>query len=369
MNFSLIQLFRLIQISSSEAENNNSEREWNLFSMVQRLILALVALFAAGGLADGISVATLADCAANHLLLKHGTVATIGSDKLDSTCEQIVSLEIVKFYEYIRNWITSRIGDENLANGHIKDYEKCIVKTLLHYNVTDIFLKGIANKYRHGDHTNIDTVSLWRGSEQILWNALQFCEPKTIYVFVNFNMPITNAKANCLLAHLNANSVEPYQFSNNTDSNDGIDCGKEVATFIRQYYNLLDLKRGISVFDLRNTAKVKDCRRSKDKNLIDNIILLSIFSKLKMTDNRREQEKARFFKIARDQAEHFFECINLFDWILGNQRLEFFKEFVCSIESLSVVLMLKLFLLCFWVKCLSCRFLQFAEINQPWKMY
>jgi hypothetical protein len=75
---------------------------------------------------------------------------------------------------------------------------------------------------------------------------------------------------------------------------------------------VLDRQRSFSVFGLNPAGAIK-CRTSNDKSLIDNILLLTIYSRLQLTPDEVQAEKAKFYEIARHSARSFFECISMYD--------------------------------------------------------
>lgn len=109
-------------------------------------------------------------------------------------------------------------------------------------------------------------------------------------------MRTTNEQAKCLLNHINDNQVdEPYQFAENLESIadlDAVKCSSIVRQFIKNYYFVLDRARSFSLFNL-NPSKAMQCRASNDKNLIANMILLTIHHRIRFTDEQYQREIAR----------------------------------------------------------------------------
>lgn len=109
-------------------------------------------------------------------------------------------------------------------------------------------------------------------------------------------MRTTNEQAKCLLNHLNDNKVdEPYIFTDNIDQVAELDptaCSTTLRNFIRSYYFVLDRARSFSLFNL-NPSKAMQCRASYDKNLIDNMILLTIFQRIQFTSEQYQRETTR----------------------------------------------------------------------------
>lgn len=269
----------------------------------------------------GVSVPSLAECAIEYLT-NHNLINTTESATISDVCDGKISSEITNFYDEVQNLIKKGGNVENLDNYHFSDHEKCIMGRLRHFNVSDLYLKGIAytklNKVHRSDHSFNSRMT----SEQILLlYALQACEPRSFYArhaekIFSMNMRTKKYQAQCLLNHLNENSVwAPYQFTEDTESIEDLQadiCDEVVRNFTKRYYNVIDRARSFSIFGL-NPAKAMECRMSNDKNLINHMILLTIFPRLQFTQEEIEQEKIRFFEIARDSAEAFFHCISFYD--------------------------------------------------------
>lgn len=288
--------------------------------MAFRLITLLVLLSLSCGI-GGVSVPSFAECAISYLTHHKMVNLTSESERVETDCDARIASEISNFYDEIHNWIARGVNADNLENFQFVNHEQCIIENLRHFNVSNLFLKSIAyqklNRVYRSDHS----VSLIMTSKQILLNALQVCEPRSFYErhaekIYNLNMRITNAQAHCLLDHLNENYIdEPYQFSNNTESIDELDaskCNEVVKSFERKFNFVINLARNFSIFGL-NPSEVKKCRAKKDKNLIDNMILLTIFPRLNFTAEQRNLEQVRYFEIAREAATSFFQCISMYD--------------------------------------------------------
>lgn len=265
----------------------------------------------------GASVPDLSECSKHYI----SSIENNNSIEENDRCELMISAEVVKFYDKIHKWIENGVNAESLDNSNFVDHELCIINNLRHFNVTDLYLKGIAYQSLNSVYDADYSVKLILKSKQILLNALQLCEPKTLYAryaerIMNVNMRITNVQANCLLNHVNENSVhEPYQFVNNTEPSDSLDskeCFEVVKLFIRKYYNVLDMARSVPIFGL-NPSKVLRCREDRDKSYIDNMILLAIFRRLSLTPEQRDVETNRYFEIARDEARNFFHCMPMYE--------------------------------------------------------
>ena len=287
--------------------------------MMFRVIIFFVSLLIvieSGGVS---APSTIAHCAIEYLT--HHNIENT-TKTIDSDCDEKISSEITNFYDEIQNLITTGVNVENLDNDIFIKEEKCIIETLRIFNVSHLYLKGIAyaklNKVHRSDHSFNTRMS----SEQILLlYALQVCEPRSFYArhaekIFTLNMRTTKQQAHCLLKHLNENSVgAAYQFSDDTDPIEDLQahkCDDIIRNFTKKYYNVIDRVRSFSIFGL-NPAKAMECRMNNDKNLINHMILLTIFPRLQFTSEDIELEKLRFFEIARDSAKTFFHCISLYD--------------------------------------------------------
>lgn len=200
------------------------------------------------------------------------------------------------------------------------NHQKCIIVTLRNFNVSDLFLKDIAYEGMQKVHASLHSFNHQMSSQQILLlYSLQVWEPRSFYArhaenFFTLNMGTSNAQAHCLLNHHNKNSgeVSSYQFSDDTDFVGEFklrNCDKIVRSYVvmKKYYNVIDRARNFSIFGLNPEATMKS-RASNDKNLINHMMLLTIFPRLIFTPDQIELEKIRFFEIARDSARSFFEC-------------------------------------------------------------
>lgn len=283
-----------------------------------RAVIFLAVMAAVSGLA----LPNLDGCAIEYLAQHQMVNFTIEDEVYDVECDAKVASEVQKFYDECQNLIAVGVNVENLDNSNFVTYEKCIIDTLHEYNVSALYLKGIAYQKLNKVHRSDHSFNLKMTSQQILMlYALQVCEPRSFYArhaekIFTMNMRTTNAQAHCLLNHLNANSAgEAYQFDANTESIGDLDaqkCDEIVRGFVRKYYSVIDLARRFSIFGL-NPEQAMKCRATNDKNLINHMILLTIFPRLRFTSEQIEQEKVRFFEIARDSAKSFFKCINAYD--------------------------------------------------------
>lgn len=278
-------------------------------------LLCLSVLLSAVIKSEGASVPSLADCSEEFIKRSNVTI------ERDDRCDAIISSEVKRFYDEIHNWIENGVN-ANVDNRHFVEHEQCIINNLRHFNVTDLFFKGIAYRSLNSVYPADYSVELILKSKLVLLYALQLCEPRTLYEryperITNFkSLRVSNAQARCLLNHVNENSVrEPYQFENNTEPSDSLDlkkCFEVVRMFIRKYYYVLDLTRSVSIFGLK-PSKVLRCREDRDKSYIDNIILLTIFRRLSLTPEQHESEMERYFEIAKDEARNFFLCMPMYE--------------------------------------------------------
>lgn len=273
--------------------------------------------------AGGVSVETdLPTCAVEYLTSRNIIVNASESLSGNNDCDAKIENEIAKFYDEVRELIASGVNVDNLENNNFVNYEDCIVGTLKLYNVSDLYLKGLAYKKLNKVHLSFHSFNSKMTSQQILLlYALQVCEPRSFYArhaekIFTMNMRTTNAQAHCLMNHLNENSVDaPYQFGDGEQAigeMQAFECDAIMKGFVKNYYNIIDRTRSFSIFDLNPTGAMK-CRATNDKNLINHMILLTLFPRLKFTSEQIELEKIRFFEIARDSARSFFECISLYD--------------------------------------------------------
>lgn len=290
--------------------------------MVFRMIVfcAVFGCFEIGG----VSVAPgLSACAVEYLTSRNIIVNASESVQPDDDCDAKIEKEITKFYDEVRELITSGVNVDNLENTNFVNYEDCIVGTLMLHNVSDLMLKGLAYQKLNKVHRSFHSFNSKMTSEQIiLLYALQVCEPRSFYArhsekIFTMNMRTTSAQAHCLMNHLNEQSVDaPYQFIEGDESIGDLhtlECDAIMKLFVKNYYNIIDRTRSFSIFGL-NPVEAMKCRASNDKNLINHMKnLLTLFPRLRFSVESIELEKIRFFEIARDSARSFFECISLYD--------------------------------------------------------
>jgi hypothetical protein len=286
--------------------------------MVFQAVVLLVLLVEIGG----VSVPSLAGCAIEYLTVNEMLNSTTESEVFEDDCEARIESETQKFYDDFQNLISSGANVDNLENVVFIEHEKCILEALRQYNVSTLYLKGIAYQKLNKVHRSEHSFNMKMTSQQILLlYALQVCEPRSFYArhaekIFTMNMRTSNAQAHCLLNHLNENSAdEPYQFGEETESIGDLDahkCDEIVREFVRKYYNVIDRARNFSIFGLHPENAMK-CRASNDKSLINHMILLTVFPRLRFTPDQIELEKIRFFEIARDSARSFFKCISMYD--------------------------------------------------------
>lgn len=286
-----------------------------------RLFLLFVIVFGIGG----VSIPSLDECVVEFLTHRNIINTTIpGADnkREGSNCDVVIQAEVSKFYGEVEGLIKTGAKIDHLENSDFVLHGNCIMSNLQKFNVSDLFLKSIAyrklEKVHHSDHNYNQRMS----SQQILLQyALQVCDPRSFYKrneenLFKMNMRTTNEQAICLLNYINENiSSEAYKFSDKIDQDfeSNGNCSAIVKKFIQKYYYVLDRQRSFSVFGLNPAAAIK-CRASNDKSLIDNIMLLTIFYRLKLTPDEIQAEKIKFYEIARDSARSFFQCISKYDW-------------------------------------------------------
>lgn len=298
-------------------------RECNLgeLSSMFRVIAFLVALM--GVACRGASVHSLAGCAIEYLNNKQIISSQPQeTESFEDDCEISVAAEITKFYDEIFNLLESGVFVENLENENFVTHKHCIMQKLRDFNVSDVYLKGIAYHKLDRSHRSEHSFNTRMTSQQILaLYALQLCDPRSFYArhaekIFTLNMRTTNVQAYCLLNHLNANGADvSYQFSDGTAPVADFDsslCIEVLRNFVRRYYNVIDRARSFSIFGL-NPAKAMTCRASNDQNLINHMIFLTIFPRITFTPAQIEHEKTKFFDIARESAQSFFQCISEYD--------------------------------------------------------
>lgn len=281
--------------------------------MVFRVIVFFVLLTIAIGI-GGVSLdPDLSSCAIEYLTNRNIIANASESQTVDDDCDAKIEREIARFYDQVRELISD---DAKFVN-----YESCIVETLEFYNVSDLYLKGLAYQKLNKLHRSYHSFNSNMTSQQILLlYALQVCEPRSFYArhaekLFSMNMRTTSAQAHCLMHHLNENSFDaPYQFGDGESIGNlkAYECDSIMKNFVKNYYNIIDRARSFSIFDLNPSSAMK-CRQKNDKNLINHMILLTLVPRLRFTAEQIELEKIRFFEIARDSARSFFECISFYD--------------------------------------------------------
>lgn len=287
-------------------------------------MILFIAVFGIVKIVGGVSVVPeLSGCAVDYLTTRNIIANASESQTQGDDCDAKIEKEIAKFYDEVRELIVSGVNVDNLENSNFVNYENCIVGTLKLYNVSDLYLKGIAYERLNKVHRSFHSFNSKMTSQQIiLLYALQVCEPRSFYSrhaekIFTMNMRITTAQTHCLMNHLNEHSIDaPYQFNSDNEESIGdlqsFECDAIMKAFVKNYYNIIDRTRSFSIFGLNPAAAMK-CRASNDKNLINHMILLTLFPRLRFTSEQMELEKIRFFEIARDSARSFFECISLYD--------------------------------------------------------
>lgn len=267
------------------------------------------------------SVPSLAECTVDYLTYRN-VINTSTEIRYPNECDAIIATEIEHFYDNIQESIVKGVNVDNLDDEYFRSHNKCIINTLQSFNVSELYLKGIAYQKLDKVHKSDHHTNHKHTSQQILlMYALQVCDPKSFYErhqeqMFSLNMRTTNEQAKCLLNYINDNRVdEPYQFKENLESVADLDaakCSTIVRQFIKNFYYVLDRARSFSIFNL-NPSKAMQCRASYDKNLIDNMILLTIVRRLKLTDDQNKREISRFYEIAGESARNFFQCILMYD--------------------------------------------------------
>jgi hypothetical protein len=269
----------------------------------------------------GMSVPSLAECTIDYLTYRN-VINTSREIRYVNECDAIITTEVDKFYENIQESIVKGVNVDNLNDENFRTQSKCIVDSLKRFNVSELYLKGIAYQKLDKVHKSDHFTNHKHTSQQILlMYALQFCDPKSFYQrhqeqMFSLNMRTTNEQAKCLLNHVNDNRVDdPYQFKENIESVSDLDtvtCSTIVRQFIKNYYYVLDRARSFSIFNL-NPSKAMQCRASYDKNIIDNMILLTILRRIEFTKEQYDNEIQRFYDIAGESARNFFQCILMYD--------------------------------------------------------
>lgn len=292
------------------------------FRMFRVIFLLLSVSFGIGG----VSIPSLAECAVDFLTHRNITNTTTSDDDIErvgDNCDANIQTAITKFYDDTESLITTGVNVEHLENSDFVTHKECIMKNLRYFNVSDMFLKGIAYQKLDKVHQSDHSYNLRMTSQQILLlYALQVCDPRSFYrrhanKIFSMNMRPTNEQAICILNHLNENNAdESYQFRDESESivvgDSDAKCRTVVKKFVKTYYYVLDRARNFSVFNL-NPAEAIKCRTSNDKSLIDNIMLLTIFHRLKLTQDELEAEEVKFYEIARASAKSFFQCFSMYD--------------------------------------------------------
>jgi hypothetical protein len=290
------------------------------FHRIFNLPTTLITMALLVNISVGMSVPTLAECTIDFLT-HHNIINTSKEIPYVSECDAIITTEIDKFYENIQDLILKGVNVDNLEDESFRHHNICIVNMLKEYNVSELYLKGIAYQKLDRVHKSDHFTNQKHTSQQILlMYALQKCDPRSFYHrhhdLFSRNTRATNEQAKCLLNYLNENKVdEPYQFTDNIDSVSNLrddQCSSYIMTLIKSYYIVLDRARKFSVFNL-NPSKAMQCRASYDKNLIDNMILLHIFRRIQFTNEQYEREITRFYEIASESAKNFFQCILMYD--------------------------------------------------------
>lgn len=249
---------------------------------------------------DSASLPSSAECAIDYLNFHESSNETT---KFNHVCSEIISSEVEKFYDEFQNL------SEILTN------RDCINENLRHFNVSDVFLKGMAHQELNKAYS-LNTKML--SQRIILAYAKQLCNPHQYQAEIvsTLNMRTTQEQANCLLNHLNENSVHTgYQFKDDAELMNHLDalrCGVIINGFVQLYYNILDTSRSFSIFGL-NPLKVVQCRRGKDKALINNMMFWTIFPRLQLSPEQKSVEEIRYYDVARETSLNFFECISLYD--------------------------------------------------------
>lgn len=115
----------------------------------------------------GMSVPNLAECTIEYLTY-HNVINASREVRHIDECDAIIKAEIDKFYENIQETITQGVNLDDLKDDHFRYHNVCIVNHLRDFNVSDLYLKGIAYQKLDKTHKSDHTYNHKHSSQQIL---------------------------------------------------------------------------------------------------------------------------------------------------------------------------------------------------------
>lgn len=115
----------------------------------------------------GMSVPSLAECTIEYLTY-HNVINTSREIRNVDECDAIIKSEINKFYDNIQESIVKGVNLEDLEDDYFRLHNVCIVKHLRDFNVSDLYLKGIAYQKLDKTHKSDHSFNHKHSSQQIL---------------------------------------------------------------------------------------------------------------------------------------------------------------------------------------------------------
>jgi hypothetical protein len=115
----------------------------------------------------GMSVPNLAECTIEYLTYRNVINASREVRHIDE-CDAIIKEEIDKFYDNIQETIAQGVNLDDLKDDYFRLHNVCIVKHLRDFNVSDLYLKGIAYQKLDKTHKSDHTYNHKHSSQQIL---------------------------------------------------------------------------------------------------------------------------------------------------------------------------------------------------------
>lgn len=134
-------------------------------STFQRLFALSLLMFV--DITVGMSVPNLADCTIEYLTY-HNVINASREVRLIDECDAIIKAEIDNFYANIQETIVQGVHLDDLKDDYFRLHNVCIVKHLRDFNVSDLYLKGIAYQKLDKTHKSEHTFNHKHSSQQIL---------------------------------------------------------------------------------------------------------------------------------------------------------------------------------------------------------
>lgn len=115
----------------------------------------------------GMSVPNLTECTIEYLTY-HNVINVSREIRNIDACDAIIKAEINSFYDNIQETIAKGVNFDDLKDDYFRFHNVCIVKHLRDFNVSDLYLKGIAYQKLDKTHKSDHSFNHKHSSQQIL---------------------------------------------------------------------------------------------------------------------------------------------------------------------------------------------------------